>query len=363
MPRSFHPLVWNSGDLLRNQVYAPCWRYHPIRHEEEPGLCEAYERSKDGLVYTFTLRDGLKWSDGTPLTAADFEFTYRALLDPQLKSANKDKFKQGRDSEGQTLYPSIQVLDDRRVQFTLHIKDVLFHMTAGSIPILPKHRLEQWQIEGQFNNAFSDTEHLSLMPTSGPFRIESFVPGDSMLLVRNPNYWRSDEEGLPLPYVDEVFYKTVRDPGEAVHLFLNGELDLIDLRPEFYEYVKAREDQDHLWVRDLGPGFSTHYIMFNLDPTDLEGRTPLDPVKRRWFQKLAFRQAISYAIDRNQMVRQAFLGKGRPLWSYYTPANRNWFTEDVQRYPYNPDKALELLQSEGFVLKGRQLYDEEGHRV
>ena len=101
-PKSFNPLTANeaSSNLILRLMFAYCWSYHNGRQMAEPGLCESYRRSADGLTYTFTIRDGLTWSDGHPLTSDDFEFSYRVMMDPKIPNSDKDLFRQGYDEKG-----------------------------------------------------------------------------------------------------------------------------------------------------------------------------------------------------------------------------------------------------------------------
>ncbi len=363
-PHSLHPLLTTNNDLVYGTIFSHCWNFNPISQQGEPGLCERYERSPDGLQYLFTLREGLRWSDGHPLTADDFAFTYEALLDPTLEGAQRDWFRQSEESEEKALYPRLEVIDDRHFRFTLHRRDAMFHYTVGNVMVIPRHIWEERQKAGHFEQAFHPSMPANLWVSSGPFVIKEIVPGHHVLLERNPYYWRVDGLHQRLPYLDSVLYTIIQDPSVSVQRFLDGSIDLIEVRSEFYAQLKQREERDHLIVRDLGSGFTTNYLMFNLDPrSDASGRPYVDPIKLSWFQNVQFRKAIAYALDRESMVRIALQGKGQPLWAYYTPANKVWSSERVIRYPYSLEKARQILKDEGFTWLDGQLHDPEGHPV
>ena len=359
-PTSFHPLYCNNNDLIDGSVFSHCWNYDLALQEGEPGLCESYERSEDGLDYLFTLREGLRWSDGEPVTAIDFEFTYRALIDPAMGETDREGFRQG---DGKT-YPRFELLDDRHFRFHLAMPDVMFLYRAGSMMVIPEHKFAKWYKEGKLADAFTPEMAQEDWVSSGPFVVKAIDQGKRVLLERNPYFWMIDKDGKRLPYLDRVEFSIIPDLAVTVQRFLDGNLDMIELRSEMYAQLKQREERDHLIVEDLGPGFTTNYLMFNLDGRkNREGRPYVDPVKLKWFQNVNFRRAIAHALDRESMVRIALQGKGQPLWSYYTSANKRWYNDRVVRYPYNPDLARQILLGEGFHQREGILYDPDNHPV
>ncbi|MCB9536836.1 MAG: hypothetical protein H6704_11340 [Myxococcales bacterium] len=366
-PKSFNPILANdvpSMDIA-TLLFATCYDYHRLKQEDEPSLCEKYERSEDGLTYTFTLREGLRWSDGKPLTTDDFEFSYGIVTNPDIASSVKDLFKQGVGADGKPIFPTFEKIDDRVFRFKLTSKDVLFHVSVGSIYVVPKHKWEASVKAGEYAKQMTIQIDPKDLVTSGPFVLKSFRDAESVVLERNPHYWKVDRDGNRLPYLDGIMFLIVPDFNATLLRFREGKTDMLTVRPEDYEALKRREAKADYVVKDLGPSFSTNYLMFNLDQrSGKDGKPFVDPMKQKWFQNKNFRKAISHAIDREGLVRTVLNGRGQPLWSFYSPANTKWSAADVvEKYPYDLDKARAYLKGEGFETRDGTLYDADGNKV
>ncbi len=366
-PSTFNPMLANdvpTNRVLHGKVYESCLRFKNDTHEMVPSLCEGFERGADGLSYTFTLREGLTWSDGKPLTSEDFAFTYKVLLDPKVVTSTTDLFRQGVDAAGKARFPTLEVLDGRRFKFTLHTPDVLFHVNVASMHPIPKHAWGKAYAEGRFNEVMRLSEPPENMPVSGPYRIHSIAAGERVVLVRNPRYWKVDSAGNRLPYLDKIIFSVVRDFNAQFVRFKDNEIDAIEVRPEHYDALKREEPRGDFKLHDLGPALSTYYLMFNLDRRTKKDGTPyVDPIKLGWFDSVEFRKAVSHAIDRVGIVRTVMAGRGTPIHSYYSPGNKKWFNPDTVTYPYDLDKARALLTQGGFVVKDGTLHDSGGHPV
>ena len=366
-PSTFNPVTANettTTELITGTVFSPLWRFNQYTQEEEPSLCESFERTEDGLTYTFTLREGLRWSDGAALTTDDVEFTYRAVTDPNVATSQKDLFRQGKDDQGNPIFPTFTKVDDRVFKFGLHKIDVIFQLSVGSLYVVPRHKLLGEYEKGEFNKAYGLKTPVEEIVSSGPFRIDAFAPDERLVLERNPHYWRVDQEHNRLPYLDRVVFVSVPDFNVTFLKFRNGETDLIKLRTEHYDLLKREESKNDYTIYDRGPAFNTAYLMFNLDPgKNREGEPYVDPIKFKWFTNKNFRKAISHAIDREGMVKTVLHGRGQPLWSFSSPANKKWAPSKVVTYPFDLDRARQLLGSEGFTERDGQLHDADGHPV
>ncbi|MEE2786275.1 MAG: ABC transporter substrate-binding protein, partial [Myxococcota bacterium] len=362
-PKSFNPLIANesSSNVVLRLMFSFCWAFHNGRQIDEPGLCKSYSRSDDGLVYTFTLRDGLRWSDGTALTADDFEFSYRVLLDDKVPNTDRDLFRQGVDRSGRPIYPTFERVDSKTFRFVLKRPDVLFHYVAGSYPVMPQHRWKSTFEAGGFTQAMGTKMAMKDMIGSGPFIVSAYEPGQRVVLNRNPHYWKVDTAGQRLPYLDKVELLILPDEQAKLALFESGETHLHDVLPSEYARLKRLERKGDYRIVDLGPSFNTNYLMFNLDPrSNADGTPRVDPVRLKWFKKKGFRAAISHAIDRESIVRNVLFGRGQPLWSYVSPANRRWYPKTVKRYPFDLQQSAMLLKAEGFRQKDGLLVDKNG---
>ncbi len=360
-PPTFNPLLANessSTEVIHGITHSSCWDYDFVRQQEIPGLCESFERSPDGLQYTFTLREGLRWSDGHPLTTADVEFSFRILADPAVPVPTRDLLDDGHG------LPTFEKLDERRFRFTLPAPNVRFHSAVASVYFVPEHIWGEAYAGGRFARTMGTDEDPAKVVASGPFRLKRYTAGAKVVLERNPHYWKVDSAGNRLPYLDRLVFVVVPDLNGAFHKFVAGETDLHEVHAHHYEALERRQAGTDYRLVDLGPGFDTYWFMFNLDDGARPDGTPfVDPVKAAWFRDRRFRQAISHAIDREDLVRRVLRGRGVPLWGFYSPANRNWAGGDVRRYPYDLGRARALLTEAGFASRDGRLHDAGGHPV
>ena len=366
-PKTFNPIVGNDGattDVIAGPVFSPLWDFDRHSQMGVPGLCERFERSSDGLTYTFTLREGLLWSDGQPLTSEDVAFTFRVVTDPNVPNSKIDQLKQGNDETGKDRLVAFERVDERRFRFKLHAIDVVFEHNLASMYVLPKHVLEAVWKRGELAKAYGLNASPKDLVSSGPFRVKSYAADERVVLERNPYFWKVDKEGNRLPYLDRVVFVTVPDYNAVHAKFANGETDIHGLRTEHYAQTKRLEKTKGYKVHDLGPSFNTVYLMFNQDPRlDKSGQPYVDPIKLSWFSSKRFRKAISHAIDRESMVRTVLQGHGQPIWSFTSPANKRWAPSKVVKYPYDLERARGLLRDDGFIERDGVLHDPAGHKV
>ncbi|HEY6330792.1 MAG TPA: ABC transporter substrate-binding protein, partial [Blastocatellia bacterium] len=132
----------------------------------------------------------------------------------------------------------------------------------------------------------------------------------------------------------------------------NGDLDMMQkIEPNLVDQVTRDQAKGNYKVYDLGPDTVASFMAFNRDnDNNSQGKPYIDPVKLKWFRDTKFRQAISYAIDRDAMARTAFNGRGTPVWGYEPPSDKRWYNEAVvAKRPYDPEKAKELLKDIGIT--------------
>ena len=366
-PKTLNPITANdsaTNDLLHGPVFTSCIEFHRANQVEEKGLCEAWEKTPDGLTYTFTLREGLTWSDGQPITADDFEFSYQVIIDPAIQTATADLFRQGVDEAGKARFPTFEKVDARTFRFKLLQRDVLFHYAVGSIYAVPKHKWEAAYKAGDFGQAMRINTPPGDIPTSGPFVVKEVRSDERVVLERNPRFWKVDREGNRLPYLDRMIILVVPDFNAAFLKFREGETDLLEVRPEHFDPLRRKEATGDYVVSDLGPSFNTNWLILNQDRRlSSEGKPYVEPMKQKWFQNKNFRKAISHAIDRDGIIRTVMAGRGQPLWAFTSPANKLWYSDDVEKYPYDLDRARALLTEAGYSVKDGKLMDPDGNHV
>jgi peptide/nickel transport system substrate-binding protein len=321
-----------------------------------PALAKSWSVSPDGLHYTLVLRRGLRFSDGRPLDADDVVFTFRCYLDERNASPQRDLLVIGGKPVG------VRKLDAYRVAFDLAQPYAAAERIFDSLAILPRHLLEKAQEEGRLAAAWGLATPPAEMAGLGPFRLKSYVPGERIVLERNPHYWKVDAAGRTLPYLDELVFLLVPSDDAQVVRFKAGETDVISRlsAPNFAllsaEASKARR------LQDLGAGLDYAFLFFNLNDVDA-AKLPEVARKQAWFKQTAFRQAVSAALDRQGMVRLVYEGRATPLAGHVTPGNRLWLDTALPRPQRSLARARELLGRAGFVTRNGQLRDAAGTPV
>jgi peptide/nickel transport system substrate-binding protein len=327
-----------------------------------PGLAESWKWADDKGTLEVTLRDGLKFSDGHPLTADDVLFTMRAMYDERVASP---LFRDSMMINGKPIETS--VVDARHLRMVFPEAIAAPEGYLFNVAVLPRHVLEEDLNKGTLKDAWSLTSDPQKIVTAGPFTVESASPGERVQLKRNPNYWKKDSAGNALPYLDAINIEFVADPNNAITRLQQNTLDIVDrIRPSDYASLK-QTPAGSVRAYDLGPGLNTDHLWFNLNSSDQNGKPVVDPVKLSWFADVRFRRAVSYAIDRNTIAQSNLQGLATPLYGFVSPGNRAWVAADIPRTEYDLEKARSLLKDAGFTVRGSadapELYDAKGNRV
>ncbi|GAA6621408.1 ABC transporter substrate-binding protein [Scytonema sp. NUACC26] len=334
----------------------------------EPYLAEAWEISENSQRIIFTLRKGLRWSDGVALTADDVLFTYNDVyLNEAIPTDARDLLKIGKNQA----LPTIRKLDELRVEFSLPEPFTPFLRTTR-LPILPEHALKESvnTKDAEGKPKFLSTWGIDTPPekiiVNGPYKIEAFTASERIIFRKNPYYWRKDAQGNSQPYIKRVIRQIVDNTGTSLIQFRSGGLHYIDVPSEYFSLLKREEKRGKFTIYNGGSsGFMT-FVSFNLNKGIRNGKPIVDPIKSRWFNTLEFRQAIAYAIDRQQMLNNIFRGLGNLQNSSFPVQSPEYLSpkEGLKVYDYNPQKAKELLVKAGFKYTSTgQLLDSEGNLV
>jgi peptide/nickel transport system substrate-binding protein len=196
----------------------------------------------------------------------------------------------------------------------------------------------------------------------GPFRLKSYVPGERIVLERNPHYWKVDRSGRRLPYLDEIVFLIVPNDDAQVVRFKSGEIDLITRLNAGNFAALSAEAAGRYRLEDLGPGLEYSFLFFNLSDPD-QAKLPALVRSQAWFRQVAFRQAVSAAIDRQGMVRLVYQGRATPLVTHVTPGNKLWVNAALPRPQRSLARARELLGQAGFTSKAGAVRDASGAPV
>ncbi|MBD0269406.1 MAG: ABC transporter substrate-binding protein, partial [Cyanobacteria bacterium Co-bin8] len=367
-PKTFNPVLNDEANHVFGYTFEGLTTGDGITGEVIPAQAESWEISEDGKTIVFTMREGLQWSDGEPLTVDDVLFTYNEVIfNEAIPTSSRDVMRIGE----QGLLPTVSKLDDRRVQFVLPEPFAPFLRTT-SMEILPAHVLRPSVQEKDSNGNLrflstwaSDTPPSQLV-VNGPYRIKRYTPSERVEFERNPHYWRKDEQGNPQPYIQELVWQVIESTDNQLLQFRSGGLDLMSISPDFYALLRRETERGDFSIYNGGPALGTTFMTFNLNKASRNGKPLIDPIKSRWFNTLEFRQAISYAVDRQTMLNNIFQGLGEPQTSPISKQSPYYAApeEGIPTYDYNPDKARELLLSAGFQYGGRgELLDADGNRV
>jgi len=333
----------------------------------DPGLCTKWEASADAKTWTFYLRRGVRWSDGQPFNADDVVFTYNVIVDKNVVNPAADVFQEGKDENGEAMVPEVEKLDDYTVRFKLHSPNGSFLDVIYNLWLIPKHKLEQTWRAGGFSSAMTLSEDPSNIVGLGPFRLKEYVTGQRVVLERNPYFWKVDNRGQRLPYLDRMVFVIVKDFNTIQSKFGAGEIDVMPrVRPQDYALVKRMEGPD-VKVEDIGVSYDTNWVVFNQNTgTDPRTHRPfLEPWKQKLFRDVRFRQAVSFAINRDALANTVFYGRGVPIYSFVSPGDTKWYSDNTMKYPYDPNRARQLLTEIGLKDTNGDgvLEDSEGHMV
>ncbi|GIW21643.1 MAG: peptide ABC transporter substrate-binding protein [Candidatus Sericytochromatia bacterium] len=354
----------SSTDILI-QLYVGLLTTDPKNPDKViPELAESYEVKDDKVTYIVKLKKNLKWSDGQPITADDVVFTYNDIIN------NTDIPSNSRDGMlVDNKFPQVTKVDDYTIKFVTAKPFVPFLKNSLGTGIMPKHILANLVKKDKngkipFNQWGSLNSDPKSIVCNGPFKIKEYVPGQRVILERNPYFWRKDKEGNQLPYVDQYVVEIVKDQAVETIKFKALESDSITVQPQDFQTLKSEQEKLNFTIHNLGPNTGTLFIMFNLSTAKNEkGEQIVNPIKSRWFRNVKFRQALAHAIDKESIIRSVYNGLAKPQWSDISVQNP-FFNPNVRTYPYDLKKAEEILKEAGFKKNDKgELLDDKGNRV
>ncbi len=263
-----------------------------------PGLAASWTISPDGLTYTFHLRQGVKFHDGTPFDCSIVQFSYNRAVAPDSKNAQKGLFEPIARTDCPDPSTAIVTLKHPASNF-------LFDMGWGdAVMLAPKS---------------APTDATNPVGT-GPFRFKQWVKGDRVELVRNPDYWGTK------PALAAVTFRFISDPSAATAAMMAGDLDAYPAfpAPEVLDQFKA----DSRFTVQVGTTEGKVILALN------NAQKPFDDVR--------VRRALAYAIDRKTFIDGVLSGYGVPIGSHYVPQDPG-YVDLTGAYPYDPAKAKQLL--------------------
>ena len=341
-PKTLNPLT--AAETISREVIAAMQAdlIHINRSTQltESALAKSWKISSDGLQYTLTLRQGLRFSDGHPLDADDVLFTFRVYLDENIHATQRDLLIVG----GKPI--TVRKVDAQTLVFQLARPYGVEERLFDGLAILPRHLLEKPYQEGKLGQLWTPSTPPNQWAGLGPFRLKEYVAGQKLVLERNPYYWKSDTKGNRLPYLDELVFLFVPSADAQVLRFQSGETDIISRLGADNFSVLSRQQRGYT-MADAGPGLEFNFLFFNLNDLG-EKSAPEMARKQKWFREVRFRQAISAAVDRDAIVRLVYQGRGAALWGPVTPGDRRWVDASIPHPPRSLERARALLKEAGF---------------
>ncbi len=343
-PRTFNPIVSTNiaTDAVLDPIFDSLVEQNYLTGEIEPALAESWTADNGGRVWTFTLRRGVRWSDGRPLTVDDVLFSFEAIFTPGVANRFQALFT----FDGNPVM--WRRLDDRRLQFDMRRPIGLFDRLIAHLPIVPRHRLQETLARGA--TAFNPTWGLNTPPGeivgTGPFVMRSHALGERIVYLRNPDYWKVDRNGNRLPYLTRVVLFVNLGPDASRLRFMARETDVHVAAPREFAELKLGERAGNYTVYDGIETYMVPYLLLNQNPK------AISPPKLTWFQDVRFRRALSHAIDRNAIVTQVLAGRATTAWGPVSVGNQLYYNSNLPRYPYDIERARQSLAEAGFRAGG-----------
>ncbi|TFZ67957.1 ABC transporter substrate-binding protein [Hymenobacter sp. UV11] len=320
-----------------------------------PALARRYQISPDGLTYTFWLRRGVRFHDnaafaggrGRAVVASDFVYSFRRLFEAKTASPGGWIFrgKVLEDSKGEISDTCFVAANDSTLRMHLKAPFIPFLslLTMPYAYVVPHEAVEKYGKDFR--------EH----PVgTGPFRFKVWDEGNVLLFHRNPSYWRHDAQGRQLPYLDVVAISFIADRKTEFLTFLQGKLDFLSgIREGSRDLIlnpdgSVRADFKGRFNLQKAPYLNTEYLGFQLDSAKLTGE---QAAQGRALRDRRVRQALSYAINRAEMLAYVLNHVGRPGTSGFVPAALPSFSAaKVPGYTFQPNKARALLAAAGYGL-------------
>ncbi|XGV87276.1 MAG: ABC transporter substrate-binding protein [Limnothrix sp. BL-A-16] len=366
-PKTFNYAINEESPNIFGITYEGLVEEDPETGKVEPALAAGWEMSENGQRIVVTLRSGLRWSDGAPLTADDVSFTFNEVFfNEAIPTGIRDVLRVGQSNA----LPQVKMLGPLQVEFSVPEPFAPFLRSLG-VGILPAHRLRPTlKAKGtdgrpQFLTTWGVDTPPSQIVGNGPYRLKEYVTSQRLVFERNPYYWRKGPNNAPQPYIEEWVWQIVESQDTSLLQFRSGGLDSISVTADYFSLLKREEKRGNFTIYNAGPTLTTSFICFNLNKGKRDGKPLVDPVKSAWFNDLRFRQAVAYGIDRQTMIDSIFRGLGQlqhsPIASqspYYLSPEQGLLT-----YGFNLERSRQLLTEAGFQNRNGELFDSAGNRV
>jgi peptide/nickel transport system substrate-binding protein len=295
-----------------------------------PGLAKTWTTAADGKTWTFHMRDGVKWSDGQPLTSKDVAYTYDRVLHGELEGNNWSTYLNN--------VTTVTTPDDTTV--VLHLKKPNAVLPLLPIPIIPEHIWKSVS-EKDMKSYAAEPKPGKPVVGSGPFRlVQGTAGGSTFRFLKNPHYWNGT------PHVDEVDFQEYKSKDPAVQALIKGEVDFVeDINPLQVRALKSHSNIDA--HNGISPLFEE--IGFNTGAVDTKTDKPIGDGNKA-VQDPKFRHALGYAVDNNRIAKSAFQGAAEPATTIIPTSYTKWHWQPPAgtKFTFDLKKAGEELDAAGY---------------
>lgn len=316
-----------------------------------PKLAREYEISEDGTEVTFYLRRGVQWHDGTEFTADDIVFTFDVVYDPNVGSNSRS----GLLIDGEPM--EVVKIDKYTVKFILPRPHAPIMYSIGT-PVVPVHLLGEAHKEGRYHEMWGIDTPVHEVVGTGAWKLGSYRIDQELIMVKYDDYYEFDNVGNRLPYLNRVIYRYYPDSDSANLAFFHGEFDYKGIPSDAYPEFVDREPGSPWSIIGAGPDPGTSFIVLNQNPEFVP-----EP-KLSWFTDVKFRQALYHGVDKHTILDMAMNGQGYIQDSPINMRNEFFLKDDLKTYPYDLDKAHEILEEAGYPLGGDGVRrDKDGNEI
>jgi len=314
-PATLNPITATDayeGTVNNGKIYQTLIERNNESLKLDPLLAESWEISEDKLKYTFKIKEGIKWHDGTPFTSEDVVFSYKTIMNPKVDTPQlRSYFQEIKD---------VKAIDDLTVEFTYARPYFLALEFCGGMPIVPKHIFDK----GDFNTNPAGRDPIG----TGPYKFVKWTTGREIVIEKNPDYWGEK------PKLDKVVFKIITDNTVAFQVLKRKDLDISGLTPIQWERQtntpSFQENFDKLSY--FAPNYS--YIGWNS--------------KRPFFADKQVRTALTHLVNRELILEKILYNLGAVVTNPFY-INSPEYDKSIEPYPYDPKKAEELLKEAGWI--------------
>jgi peptide/nickel transport system substrate-binding protein len=343
-PKNLNPVLNSASPTLDMSMfyYSYTVRYdqnakpYPDALSEIPTV-ENGDVSKDGLTLKYKLRHNMKWQDGPPVTCNDLKFTWQVVMNPHNNVVTTDGYKDIGSIDCSDPYVAVVHMKKVYAPFLQQLWSV-----NGNAPILPEHLLAKYNDDkGSFNTA----PYNSLPVGSGPFKVVQWQRGQEVRMEVNPDFY------LGRPKLNEVVYKILPDENTAETQLQTHEIDMLALGTglKWPQYQALAADPKNGLIATRVDAFQWTHIDFNL--------------KQPIVSDVQVRRALAYATDKNEIVQKIAHGSAIPADTDQQPHYSWAYTTDIVHYPYDPAKARQLLDADGWKVGPDGVRVKDGQRL